>query len=266
MYEPQLQVHEAHTDWRCNPRDQPWGFELSLRAGGVPEVGQAEFLAGRARCLDQGQALLVAHDAVDRELLEGPGELPAGVAPFGQFITLRFEAIPRLLCGDRAIDTSHRAVNAQWSRLISRVTMIVGADYRHTESHQDELRYALVAGVNTLVPGSPFPSGGTEQIAAAYARANISASDAVTIEVGARADSWNSEPEDPALPTQDVSYLSPRAAVMWRQGRFQMQASGYYANRTPSLNELHRPAAYHHELMIERKTFRPEKIIDFGHV
>ena len=102
------------------------------------------------------------------------------------------------------------------------------------------MRYALVAGVNTLVPGSPFPSGGTEQIAAAYARANISASDSVTVEVGARADSWNSEPEDPALPTQKVTYASPRAAVMWRQGRFQMQASGYYANRTPSLTSCTR--------------------------
>ena len=33
---------------------------------------------------------------------------------------------------------------------------------------------------------------------------------------------------------------SPRAAVAWRSGRYQVQASAYHANRTPSLNELHR--------------------------
>lgn len=141
---------------------------------------------------------------------------------------------------EQTIDTSHRAVNAQWSRQINRVTMIVGADYRHTESRQDELRYAPIRGVNTLVTGSPFPSGGTEQIAAAYARASIVAADALTFELGARADSWNSEPENPTEPTKKVSYVSPRGAVKWRQGRFQVQASAYHANRTPSLNELHR--------------------------
>ncbi len=161
---------------------------------------------------------------------------------------------------EQTIDTSHRAVNAQWSRLIRQVTMIVGADYRHTESHQDELRYALVGGVNTLVPGSPFPSGGTEQIVAAYARANIAASDAWTIEVGARADSWNSEPEDPELPTKNVSYMSPRAAVMWRQGRFQVQASGYYANRTPTLNELHRRFAAGNQITNPNPLLEPETL------
>ena len=76
---------------------------------------------------------------------------------------------------------------------------------------QDELRYALVTGVNT--PSGPFLSGGTENVAAAYARANVAVTDAFTFEVGARADSWKSEPEDPTLPTKDVSYVSPRGAM-----------------------------------------------------
>ena len=161
---------------------------------------------------------------------------------------------------EQTIDTSHRAVNAQWSRLISRLTMIVGADYRHTDSHQDELRYALVGGVNTLVPGSPFPSGGTEQIAAGYARASINASDSLTVELGARADSWTSEPEDPNQETKKVNYVSPRGAVTWRQGRFQMQASGYYANRTPSLNELHRRFAVGNQVTNANPLLEPETL------
>ena len=50
---------------------------------------------------------------------------------------------------EQTIDTSHRGVNAQWTRPIDKLTMIVGADYRHTHALQDELRYALVTGVNT---------------------------------------------------------------------------------------------------------------------
>ena len=218
-------VQVNSTDWQ----------QLSLEAGGFVAGGVLEFHAvGSSQDYYQTFSAVAAVNGVPRA---------------GERLTF-----------EQTIDTSHRAVNAQWSRLISRVTMIVGADYRHTESHQDELRYALVAGVNTLVPGSPFPSGGTEQITAAYARANISASDAVTIEVGARADSWNSEPEDPALPTQNVSYLSPRAAVMWRQGRFQMQASGYYANRTPSLNELHRRFAVGNQITNANPLLEPETL------
>jgi len=136
------------------------------------------------------------------------------------------------------IDTSHAMANGQWTRPLGRVTMIVGADYRRTKSAQDELRYALVSGVNT--PSGPFVSGGTETVGAVYARANVTATDALTFEVGARADMWNSDPLNAADPTKKVNFVSPRGALAWRKGRYQVQASAYYANRTPSLNELHR--------------------------
>lgn len=141
---------------------------------------------------------------------------------------------------EQTIDTSHQGINVQWSRAFNRTTMIIGGDVRNTEAHQDEMRYALVTGVNTLVAGSPFPSGGTERVIAGYARASVNAFDALTFELGARVDAWHSEPESGSLETKDVTFLSPRAAVSYRAGRYQMQASAYYANRTPSLNELHR--------------------------
>jgi len=138
----------------------------------------------------------------------------------------------------QTIDTSHAMANGQWTRPLGRVTMIVGADYRRTESSQDELRYTLVSGVNT--PNGPFVSGGTETVGAVYARASVNATDALTFEAGARADMWNSDPLNAADPTKKVNFVSPRGAVAWRKGRYQVQASAYYANRTPSLNELHR--------------------------
>jgi len=218
-------VQVNSTDWQ----------QLSLEAGGFVGGGVLEFHA-----VGSSQDYYQTFSAVTAV---------AGVPRAGERLTFA-----------QTIDTAHRAVNAQWSRIINRVTMIVGGDYRHTDSHQDELRYALVGGVNTLVPGSPFPSGGTEQIAAAYARASISASDALTFELGARADSWNSEPEDPDEPAKQVSYLSPRGAVKWRQGRFQMQASGYYANRTPSLNELHRRFAIGNAVTNANPLLEPETL------
>jgi len=159
---------------------------------------------------------------------------------------------------EQTIDTSHRFFNGQWTRPIDKLTMIVGADYRRTESHQDELRYALVSGVNTR--SGPFASGGTETILAGYARANVQVSDALTVEVGARADSWQSEPQDRQLPTKDVTYVSPRAAISARMGRVQMQVSTYYANRTPSLNELHRRFAVGNQVTLANPLLEPETL------
>jgi len=175
--------------------------------------------------------------------LIGGGVLQAQTAFSSQdyYQTFSFVAAGRAterLTFEQFIDTSHAMANGQWTRPMGRVTMIVGGDYRRTESAQDELRYALVAGVNT--PSAPFVSGGTETVGAFYARANLAATDALTFEVGARADRWNSDPLNAVDPTKKVNFISPRAAVAWRSGRYQVQASAYHANRTPSLNELHR--------------------------
>ena len=173
----------------------------------------------------------------------GGGALDVRAIGSGQdyYQTFSFVAATRQterLTFEQFIDTSHRAVNGQWSRPFNRVTLILGGDYRFTDSLQDEYRYALVAGVNT--PSGPFLSGGEERITAGYARASVVATDAITVDVGARVDSWTSEPADPASPTNDETFFSPRAAVAYRVGRYQWQLSGYHANRTPTLNELHR--------------------------
>jgi outer membrane receptor protein involved in Fe transport len=159
---------------------------------------------------------------------------------------------------EQFIDTSHRGFNGQWTKPLNKLTMIVGGDYRHTDSLQDEYRYALVTGVNTR--SGPFLSGGTETVGAGYARANVAVNDALTIELGARADSWKSVPADSSLPTKEVSYISPRAALSMRAGRYQMQLSTYYANRTPSLNELHRRFAVGNQITNANPLLDPETL------
>jgi outer membrane receptor protein involved in Fe transport len=139
------------------------------------------------------------------------------------------------LTTEQTTDTSHRLVNAQWARGFSRVTLVAGGDYHHTDSTVEEFRYSV-----TNVKTGPFFAGGTELSKAVYARATVNATDALTVELGGRGDWWTSTPEDAALPTQSVSFFSPRASVAWRQGRYSIQGAVYHAARTPSLNELHR--------------------------
>lgn len=175
--------------------------------------------------------------------LVGGGVLQAQAAASSQdyYQTFSFVAASRAterLTFEQFIDTKHAMANGQWTRPLGRATLIVGADYRRTESAQDELRYALVGGVNTR--SGPFVSGGTETVGAAYARANINATDALTLEVGGRVDAWDSTPLNPSAPAKSVTFFSPRGALAWRVGRYQVQASAYHANRTPTLNELHR--------------------------
>ena len=207
-------------------------------------------LRGAAYTEDRGNGTPVQVNTTDWQQfslevggLVGGGVLQVQSAVSSQdyYQTFSFVAATRAierLTFEQFIDTKHAMVNGQWTRPLGRVTMIVGGDYRRTASSQDELRYALVSGVNT--PNGPFVSGGTETVGAFYARANIAASDSLTFELGARGDLWKSTPINPADPTKDVSFFSPRGAVAWRAGRFQVQASAYHANRTPSLNELYR--------------------------
>ena len=139
------------------------------------------------------------------------------------------------LTTEQTTDTTHRMVNGQWARPMGRVTLVAGADYRYTDSTVAEYRYSL-----TNVQTGPFIAGGTERLGAAYARATVQAGEAVTFELGGRGDWWTSEPSNPTLPTTSVSFFSPRASVAFRQGRYTVQGAVYHANRTPSLNELHR--------------------------
>lgn len=139
------------------------------------------------------------------------------------------------LTTEQSTETSHQLVNAQWARAFRRLTLVAGADYHNTDSTVTEFRYST-----TDVKTGPFFIGGTEQLKAAYARATVNATDALTLELGGRGDWWTSTPEDPTLSTTSVNFFSPRASVAWRQGRYSIQGAVYHANRTPSLSELHR--------------------------
>jgi outer membrane receptor protein involved in Fe transport len=62
------------------------------------------------------------------------------------------------------------------------------------------------------------------------------------------------------LKTKEVNYVSPRAAVSAHVGHVQFQASTYYANRTPSLNELHRQFAVGSTVTLANPELDPERL------
>ena len=172
--------------------------------------------------------------------LVGGGALQVQFAGSSQDYYQTFSAVAadrktERLTTEQTTDTSHRMVNGQWSRPFRKVMLVAGGDFHHTESTVTELRYSV-----TNVKTGPFFAGGTEQVGAAYARATVTATDALTFELGGRGDWWTSTPTDPALPTKSVNFFSPRASVAFRQGRYAVQGAVYHAARTPSLNELHR--------------------------
>jgi outer membrane receptor protein involved in Fe transport len=231
-------------------------WHASLR-GAVYSEDRGNGTPVQVNTTDWGQASIEGGGLVGGGVLELHG-VTSSTDYYQTFSAVAAGRASERLTFEQYIDTAHWAGNAQWTRPYGKLTLIVGADYRDTDSIQDEYRYTLVSGVNTRT--GPFLSGGTETILGGYARANVAASDAWTFELGARVDGWKSEPADPQLADQDQTYLSPRGAVAYRTGRFQMQVSGYHANRTPSLNELHRRFAAGNQITNANPLLEPETL------
>ena len=134
--------------------------------------------------------------------------------------------------------TSFFSAHGQYTVPVGRHTLLVGAETHRTESSVDEIRYALVSGVNT--PSGPFTVGGTERNSALFARMGIAASDRLTIAAGFRGDFWKTDPLQSTDPDKEASFFSPRLGVAFRLGDVRLQAAAYRAHRTPTLNELYR--------------------------
>lgn len=139
------------------------------------------------------------------------------------------------LTTEQTTDTTFLTAGSQWTQALGRVTLLAGGDYHRTDSDLATVSYSF-----TGVRSGPAFTGGIERAVGLYSRASIAAADNVTVDLGGRLDWWRSEPTDANLPDKSVTFFSPRAAVAWRQGAYSLQGAVYYANRPPTLNELHR--------------------------
>jgi outer membrane receptor protein involved in Fe transport len=185
--------------------DTTWR-QLAIEAGGVSGAGAwtAQAAAGRQRYYQTFSAVS-ADRASERLTTE-------------QWVPARFAS-----------------GGAQWSRQFRDASLVVGGDLRRIEADLRERRYTAAGA-----PLGPFHSGGVETSGALYARLGVAAG-SLTAVVGARADGWRSEPDDPALPSHAVRFFSPRVSVAWQATpTLALRGALARAHRTPTLNELHR--------------------------
>jgi outer membrane receptor protein involved in Fe transport len=160
-------------------------------------------------------------------------------------------ASERLTAAQRTPTDSFNSA-AQWSRPLGHHVLLLGVDGHRTEAENNETRYTAAGA-----PLAPLVSGGTETSLGLFARANLQLGTKLTLGLGARGDSWDSEPTDATLPTHSVSMFSPRASLTWALSPVaSLRASGYRSYRTPTLNELHR------EFRVGNVVTRPNALLE----
>jgi outer membrane receptor protein involved in Fe transport len=209
--------------WRVSARGSVF---REARGNGTPlQVNDTDWrqLSGEAAGSAGGGAWLVRAAGVTQDY-------------FNAFSAVSADRHSERLTSDQRIATTFAHVGGQWMHGWGDHFLLFGAEARRVRSTMDERRYSFTSAVS-----GPFVSGGDELSGSIFTRASFAASASVTVAAGVRADFWHSEPRDSALPRHDVSFLSPRASVSWalRDG-LTLRASIYHANRTPTLNELHR--------------------------
>jgi outer membrane receptor protein involved in Fe transport len=99
-----------------------------------------------------------------------------------------------------------------------------------------------------------------ERAGAVFARGRFALGGRLTAVLGLRGEAWRSEPGSAALPAHDASFVSPRAGLLWNAGRWRIDASGYRAYRTPTLNELHRDFRVGNVLTRANPRLAPERL------
>ena len=198
--------------------------------------------------------------SVDAGGVVGGGALQVQFAAAGQNYYQTFSAVAadrttERLTTEQTTDSVHQMLSGQWARPFRRVTLVAGGDINHTDSSITEFTYPVAQPKN-----GPTLSGGEEETKAMYARATIVAADALSVELGGRADWWTSTPDDTSLKQKDVAFFSPRASVAWRQGKYSIQGAVYHASRTPSLNELHRGFRAGNVNTLPNPDLKPERL------
>ncbi len=127
--------------------------------------------------------------------------------------------------------------SGEWIQPVGSHVIRIGGEGKRSESTLNETRFSFVGGV----PSGPFLFGGTETGGSVFGQASLTASDRLTVVLGARGDYWRSVPREDTSPTHSLGFFSPRGSIAWALSpEVTLRASAYRASRTPTLNELHR--------------------------
>ena len=159
-----------------------------------------------------------------------------------------------LLSGIQRVPTRVVGWAVKWVRPGAHSSLLVGTEGRFIKGEIQET--AFTGGT----PAASSVSGGIQRFGSAFARGTFTASEKLTLVIGAHADGWRSESRSGQF-SQTIGVFSPRAAFSYRAaGGIVVHGSAYSGFRPPTPNELYRGAQVGHTIVNANEALRPEKL------
>jgi outer membrane cobalamin receptor len=145
--------------------------------------------------------------------------------------------------------------SAQYARQWAGTSLLLGGETRVMTGHSSDTGYEedSVAGVTR--------TGGSERLAAGFARARVAVTDRMTFVAGVHGDAWHSSSDTSSF-SQTVSAFSPRLSLAYRAGDSGVVFRGvvFGGFRAPTLNELYRSFQVGNDVTLPNETLTPERL------
>jgi outer membrane receptor protein involved in Fe transport len=140
-----------------------------------------------------------------------------------------------ILTSSQHVPSTNAGLTGQWSQAVGRGSVVAGAEARHVDGTTEATSYSRG------VPTGTSAAGGTQWDTGVFARAELPATDRLTLVGSLRADRWSSTSEKSGSATRTATELSPKAGLTIRTGPdLTWHALVTRAFRAPTLNELFR--------------------------
>lgn len=213
------------------------------------QAGNGWRLSGRASLFSEDRQNGTPVTVNNTGARQGTGELSGGVG--GGLLSARvfggtqdYDQTFSTVAADRASEALNRVqtvptkvvgVGGQWTRLIGRHSLLVGAEGRFVDGRTIETPYSQGRPLATT------EAGGTQRVGSAFVLGTFNVSDRLTLTAGAHGDGWNSTSQSTAY-DKTLGAFNPRASFAYRIGDtgLSVRGSAYQGFRAPTLNELYR--------------------------
>lgn len=159
------------------------------------------------------------------------------------------------LTSTQHVPSTSGGASGQWSQTLGAVSLVAGAETRRVEGTTEARTFSR--GVET----GRSAAGGTQWDTGAFVRAEVAATDRLSVVAALRGDRWSSTPREPGSAAETATELSPKAGFTFRAGpSLTWHALVTRAFRTPTLNELFRDFRVGGTVTSANDALRPETL------